>query len=133
MTSWFRGITERLTGTLSFILPSHLNFIFKLFFSPLICLWDFFFLVFQGTKFHLWSQQGHFCWNPGVASIIARVNMWHFMMYFMASDNSTFHSNVTWGEINKVCGRAGNGEYSNVCIISVEVKVLLILTQKQYK
>ena len=57
------------------------------------------------------------------------------MMYFMASDDSTFHSNVTWREINKVlyCGRVGNREYSNVCIISVEVEVLLILTQKHYE
>lgn len=28
--------------------------------------------------------------------------MWHFMMHFMASDDSTFHSNVTWREINSV-------------------------------
>lgn len=61
--------------------------------------------------------------------------MWHFMMYFMVSDDSTFHSNVTWREINTVLyrGRVGNREYSNVCVISIEVKVLLILTQKQYK
>lgn len=61
--------------------------------------------------------------------------MWHFMMYFMASDDSTFHSNVTGREINKAlyCGRVGNREYSNVCIISVEVKVLLIQTRKRYK